>query len=228
MRKNGSREISFSQYRTTDLFLFAIIVALAEFLAFGATVWFPQEAIFSFSFLLPLVLVVMMRWGWPSVFYVMGGGALFCALHSLGWQYYLSYIFGNAAVCLALAYLLPIGKDKVAKNVWLSLGMVIIAWVAQVLVRAGVLAATGEVGFVSALAGFCGIASDCGLLSLAMGLIAIVIVRRFDGLFEDQKSYLIRLGKIREEKRKIDTFGEDLGELDEESLSILNQDNDLY
>ena len=61
MRKNGSKEISFSQYRTTDLFLFAIIVALAEFLAFGATVWYPPEAIFSFSFLLPWELFIVTR-----------------------------------------------------------------------------------------------------------------------------------------------------------------------
>ena len=73
----------------------------------------------------------------------------------------------------------------------------------------------------------CGFA-DCGLLSLVMGVIAILVVRRFDGLFEDQKAYLLRLYKVKQEKRRVDTFGEDLDELDEENLSKLDRDNDLY
>ena len=90
MRKNGSREISFSQYRTTDLFLFAVIVAVAELFAFAATVWFPEEAIFSFSFMLPLALTVMMRWGWPSVLAVL----LFFWPYLI---YLLLFLFGTTA-----------------------------------------------------------------------------------------------------------------------------------
>lgn len=227
MRKNGSREISFSQYRTTDMFLFAVIVGLAELFAFAATIWFPDEANFSFSFMLPLVLIVMMRWGWPSVFYAAGSGIIYCALNSLSWQFFLAYAVGNAAIIIVLAYLLPIGKERVAKSWYLSVLMVILGWAAEVLVRSGLLAATGVYDFVTALGLMAGFA-DSGLLSLAMGIIVILIVRRFDGLFEDQKAYLLRLGKIREEKRRVDTFGEQLEEIDEENLSILNNDNDLY
>lgn len=226
MRKNGSREITFSQYRTTDLFLFAIIVGLAELLAFGATVWFPDEAQFSFSFMLPLVCIIMMRWGWPSVFYAAGSGLIYCALNSLGWQYFLAYAVGNASIILVLAYLIPVGKARVADKWYLTVLMVILGWAAEVLVRSAVLAATGT-NFVSALSGFASYA-DSGLLSLVMGIISVLIVRRFDGLFEDQKAYLIRIGKIRQDKRRVDTFGEELGEIDDEHLSILNNDNDLY
>ena len=229
MRKNGSREITFSQYRTTDLFLFAVIVALAELLAFAATVWFPDEAIFSFSFMLPLVLIIMMRWGWPSVFYSIESAIIYCALHSHTWEFYLSYAVGNAAIVLTLIYLLPVGKERVSKSWYLSAVMVITGWALQVLVRSGMMVATGLSDFVTALAYLCGITSDSGLLSLVMGVIAVLVVRKFDGLFEDQKLYLIRIGKMREEKRRVDTFGEQLEEIDEENLSILNQDNDdLY
>ena len=146
MRKNGSREISFSQYRTTDLFLFAVIVAVAELFAFAATVWFPEEAIFSFSFMLPLALTVMMRWGWPSVFYAVGSGLIYCALHSCSWQYFLAWSVGNASIIVVLAYLIPIGKERVAKSWLLSLGMVLIAWAAMVLVRSAVFAAATGAG----------------------------------------------------------------------------------
>lgn len=227
MRKNGSREISLSQYRTTDLFLFAVVVGLAELLAFGATIWFPDEAVFSFSFMLPLVLLVMMRWGWPSVFYAVESAIIYCALHSLSWQYYLTYILGNASIVIVLVYLMPIGKERVAKSAILSVLLVIIAWIVEVLVRSIMLVITGVSSFVPSLVLMCGFA-DCGLLSLVMGVIAILVVRRFDGLFEDQKAYLLRLYKVKQEKRRVDTFGEDLDELDEENLSKLDRDNDLY
>lgn len=229
MRKNGSREISFSQYRTTDMFLFAVIVAVAELFAFAATVWFPEEAIFSFSFMLPLALTVMMRWGWPSVFYAVGSGLIYCALHSCGWQYFLAWSVGNASIIVVLAYLIPIGKERVAKSWLLSLGMVLIAWAAMVLVRSAVFAAATGAGYVQALAYFCGISTDSGLLTLVMGMLSVIVIRRFDGLFEDQKAYLVRIGKMREEQRKRDTFGEELAEIDEEQLSILNNDDsELY
>lgn len=227
MRKNGSRLISFSQYRTADLFLFVIIAGLAELFSYAATIWFPEEAIFSFSFALPIILIVMMRWGWPSVFYAAGSAVLYCALRSLSWQYYLSYAVGSAAVIICLVYLLPVGKERVAKSWYLSVVFVILAWVAVVLVRSVMLTVTGVYGFVAALSMMAGYA-DCGLLSLAMGIIAILIVRKFDGLFEDQKAYLIRLGKLSEEKRRVDTFGERLEEIDEENLSILNHNDELY
>lgn len=228
MRKNGSRLISFSQYRTADLFLFVIIAGLAELFSYAATIWFPEEAIFSFSFTLPIILIVMMRWGWISVLYGFESAIIYCALHSLSWQYYLAYAIGNVAVVFTLVYLLPLGKDRVAKNCWLSCIMVVIAWIVQVFVRSLMLIAFGQASFIGAIIAMCGIRVDCGLLSLVMGIVTILIVRKFDGLFEDQKVYLIRLGKMREEKRRADTFGEELEEIDEENLSILKDNNDLY
>ena len=67
------------------------------------------------------------------------------------------------------------------------------------------------------------------LLSLAVGLALILLLRRLDGMFEDQKHYLLRLDKEKRDKMRRDTFGDELVEIDAESLSILNKkDNDLY
>ncbi len=227
MRKNGSREITFAQYRTTDLFLFAVIVALAELFTFAATVWFPQEAIFTFSFALPLSLIVMMRWGWPAVFYAACSAIICCALNSGTWQQFVAFGVGNASIILTLFYLLPVGKKKIADKWYLTFVWVVLAWGLQVIVRSAMFAALGVADFVSALYAMCGINSDCGLLSFVMSFIVLFIVRRFDGIFEDQRAYLIRIGKMRDEQRKRDTFGEQLEELDEESLSILSNNDDL-
>lgn len=226
MRKNGSRLISFSQYRTTDLFLFAVITALSELLAFAATNWFPQAATFAFSLTVPLAIIVAMRWGWQSVIFAALGGILYCALRSASWQFYLAYGVGNATVGLVAVYFRLVGKRKVADKWYLSALAVIIGWSAVVLVRSALITLNG-MSFAAALGAVAGF-SDCGLLSLAIGIIVVLITRRLDGIFEDQKSYLTRIGKMREEERRRDTYGDELEELDEESLSILEKGNDLY
>jgi hypothetical protein len=48
-------------------------------------------------------------------------------------------------------------------------------------------------------------------------------------MFEDQKSYLLRKKRERDEQSRIDTYGDEPIDIDGESLSILNKrDNDLY
>lgn len=227
MRKNGSRLISFGQYRATDLFMFAIILVLAELLEFVALKWFGNAATFSFSFALVLVLTIMIRWGWPSLFFATASGIIYCALNLLSWQFYLSYGIGNIAVVLALLYLMLVGKNKVTEHWYLSVLLVVVGWVLQVLARSALLAATGAAGFGQAFVYMIAY-SDTGFLSLAVSIIAVLIIRRFDGIFEDQRHYLERIGKLREEAKRRDTFGDELTELDEESLSIFDRDNDLY
>ncbi|MDE7075843.1 MAG: hypothetical protein K2O62_00800, partial [Clostridia bacterium] len=60
------------------------------------------------------------------------------------------------------------------------------------------------------------------------GLVITLVLRRLDGMYEDQIEYLKRLKGEREEMRRRAERGEDELDLDEESLSILKKDNDLY
>lgn len=226
MRRDGSRLISFAQYRTTDLFLFAVIMVLSELLAFAAVGWFPEGATFTFSLLIPLTLVVMMRWGWPSAIFAVCSGALYCVLRSASWEYYLAYCVGNAAIGAVLIFFKLAGKQKIAEKWYLSALSVVIAWVAMVLVRSALLTVSG-MPFITALGAVASF-SDGGLLSLAMGIIVILVLRKLDGIFEDQKHYFIRIGKMREEEARRDAYGDQLEELDEEELSILDKGNDLY
>ena len=61
------------------------------------------------------------------------------------------------------------------------------------------------------------------LISLAIGLVIVLILRRLDGMFEDQKHYLLRLEAEREEKRRRDEFGDEPIEIDEQTISILKR-----
>jgi hypothetical protein len=67
------------------------------------------------------------------------------------------------------------------------------------------------------------------LLSMGIAVLLILVLRRLDGMFEDQKSYLLRLDRERKEMARRDEFGDEPIDIDEDCLSILNKrDNDLY
>ena len=225
MRKNGSRLISLTQYRLSDVFMFALILGLSELLSFcAAEYWFTSSALFSLSFLTPVVMLVMIRWGWISVFFAAADGALYCVLRGYGWQNYLVYGIGNCLSALMLIVFVFVKKDKITSKWYYSLLFLTGGWALINFGRAAVTAAFGN-NFLSALGAVCGI-GDNGVLSLVIGLILVLILRRLDGMWEDQKSYLIRKDEERREQAKRDEFGDEPVEIDEETVSILKRWDD--
>lgn len=222
MRKNGSRLISLRQYRLTDLFLFAVILVAFELVLHYAFIAYNGD--FIFSPMVPMVLLVMMRWGWQSVFFAVGDGILYCLLNSgaSGFQtyFYAIYGIGNAAIMLMLLMTKFMGKERIAGKWYFSALFVVLSWFAVVFGRSAVAACFG-LGFGKALLG-----NLVDLFSLGMALVIILVMRRLDGMFEDQKHYLRRLDNERKERMRRDTFGEEGIEIDEESLSILKKDYD--
>ncbi len=65
-------------------------------------------------------------------------------------------------------------------------------------------------------------------LSMVIGVVVILVLRKLDGMFEDQKLYLARLDKEKRDKMQRDTFGDGPVEINEELLSAFNDNNDLY
>jgi hypothetical protein len=202
---------------------------LSELLGYFAIVWFPDCATFTFSLMVPISLIVMMRWGWPSIFYPILAGLIYCLLYAEGFQVsvYLTYCIGNACMALVLIYIKLVGKERVAKKFYLSAILVVLAWLTINLARAAISAMFGN-NFFTMLLDFCGV-SDNGLMSLVMSILIISVMRKLDGMFEDQKAYLKRLEKEKRDKMRRDEFGDEPIEIDEQSLAILNKgDNDLY
>lgn len=230
MRKNGSRLISIKQYRTTDLFLFALIMIIAELAVHFAAVWFSAAATFTFSFIVPITLIVMMRWGWPSVIIPVVSALAYCMLNGGGPASYFTYVAGNAFIMLMLLPLYLFGKEKTASTWYFSALFAIGGWLCVYLGRASAFAlwyAVFSVEGVKAYQGFISFAAS-DLFSLAMAIIIVVVMRRLDGMFEDQKAYLIRQDKERKDRMRADEYGLEPIEIDEETLNILKKDNELY
>lgn len=227
MRKNGSRLISVKQYRTTDLFIFAVIVVIFDLLMHYTPTLFSGEIIFSFCLTVPITLLIMIRWGWCSVFFAIGDALLLTVLNNPSvWQSYLCYGVGNASLMLLLIAAKYIGKKKITSTWYFTALFFVCGWVLQNL-TISVMNAVCGLPFVSYLASNFGFGIT-GLLSLAMGLVITLVMRKLDGMYEDQIEYLKRLKGEREEKQRLAERGEDVLEFDEESFDILNKDNDLY
>lgn len=223
MRKNGSRLISVGRYRATDLFMFAAILVVFDLLVHFATVWLADAAaIYLFALTVPIVLLIMMRWGWPAIFFAIGDAVLATALNNpTVWQSYLSYSLGNAAILLLLVPMRFIGKEKIAGKWYLTALFVVLGWIISNLVCSLVQCIFG-IGFFAALLANISFGIN-GLLSLAIGIVLLLIMRRLDGMFEDQIHYLKRVDAERRELMQADEFGGSPIEIDEDTLSILRK-----
>lgn len=231
MRKNGSRKISIQQYRFTDLFLFAIILIVSELVSYYASKAYPMDI--TFSFMIPIVLLVMIRWGWPGVIYAVMAGALDC-LMSIGTAtpyQVASYIIGDAFIGFMLLPVYLYGKEKIAKVWWKTALFAVGGWLCVYLGRSLVWlisAAIFPAEGVSMWSGFISFAAG-DVLSLIMALVVILVLRRLDGMFEDQVEYIKRIDRERREKIRIDQMGENFGEIDEETLKkLIDRDDLLY
>lgn len=232
MRKNGSRIISFARYRATDLLIFAVILAVFDVISFFAfNEWFADDSSrYIFSLAVPISLLVMIRWNWYGMFYAVGDGLLYCILllatgrmaDGATLQFFLVYGVGNAFVGLAFLVVRFAGYKRITERWYFTALYVVCGWAAVLVGRVTVSVCFGA-GFVSALLGFLGAAD---MLSLAMGFIVLLIMRRLDGMTENQRDYLLRLDKERKEKMMADNFGEQPIEIDVETLKTLNKKGD--
>jgi len=181
------RKISFGQYRAIDLSILTALMVFSELLIFVAVKkWFGSQ-LYSVSPQGGLIALVMMRWGAWAAVPAFIGGALYSVLYGSGLNHFLIYAIGNLLSLGMLLMLSKCGKEKVRENVTLS---VVFGLGVQVLMELGRGLVSLLLGYtISQAFGF--IASDA--LSIIFTLVIIWIVRQIDGLFEDQKHYLLRL-----------------------------------
>lgn len=228
MRKNGSRLISFKQYKFTDLFLFAVILFIFDLIAHFAPIAMEGAAYFIYTLTVPIVLLVMIRWGWPCVFFAVGDGIIQSLLNNTGvWQSYVSYSVGNCFMLLLLPAVKLIGKQRVTQTWYGSVLFMFCGWALQILGVSVTMwlttVSTGGnfTGYLLSNMGF----GLTGFMSLAAGIVIILIVRRLDGICEDQKHYLLRLDAERREMSRRDEFGDEPIEIDDELLAVLRRDH---
>ena len=187
--------MSFKQYRMMDLMIFIAMYGLCEYLVIkAATVWFDEP--YSISIMLPLLLIVMMRWDKYSIINAIAYAVLFVFYQSGNLNQYLIYLIGNLGVMFELILLKKMGKDNIRSSFFNSMIYLLCGFVLMEVFRgiASIIIAGSDIGVILQF-----LMSD--MLSLVFGVLVIIVVRRIDGLFVDQKQYLIELNS---QKEKID------------------------
>jgi hypothetical protein len=183
---------SLSQYRAIDCSLFAIILVVFETVVVKAgTAWFPDEP-WMVSVTGIITAIVMMRWGpWAAIHAVLGGIVL-CAASGKGAQqplFWVVYGIGNLGGMIGLLLRKKWGPEGIRRNVWRSLifgGTILLGMQAgRALLSLILIRNTGALVFYF----------TPEVVTMLFTLVLTWIVRRVDGLFEDQRHFLNRYQK---------------------------------
>lgn len=192
------RERTIEQYRAIDLTLFAVILAISEMLIVAAaTRWFPEQ-LYTVSVTAAVVSIVLMRWNGYAALHMVLGGLAYCAAARAAGQQYIIYGLGNLAALVSLLWLRLLGAERIRKDGFLSVVFGIATLLEMQLGRAGAAMLLGHpardcLGFITTDA----------LSALFTGVI-LWVARRLDGIFENQKHYLLRI-------HEKDTWAEEKG-----------------
>ena len=181
-------------YRAIDLTIFAVMLLVFEALAVtAATRMFPQEP-YTVSVAPAIVAIVLMRWGpWAAV-HALLGGLVYCRCLGAAPQQYAVYCLGNLFSLGALLLIRWQGSEAIRQDTFKTLLFALCTVLLMQLGRGCVSLLFG--GNADSFLLF--FTSD--VITLLFTLVVLWIARRLDGVFEDQKHYLLRLQKEREKE----------------------------
>ncbi len=188
-----NRHLTFEQYRRMDLFFFAIILVLSEFLIITAgSRWF-RDQLYTVSAAAAVTAIVMMRWGkWGGIHAVLAG-LVFCLAGGGTPRQYLIYGIGNLMSLVALFLIRLFSQKRIREETLITLLYALGTQLLMQLGRALVALLTGA-GLSACLNFF-----TTDALSGLFTMVVVWIAARLDGMLEDQKTYLLRTQKEREE-----------------------------
>ncbi len=183
------RQYSFRQYRAIDLGMFALILCAAETLIVKASTFWFAEQLWTVSAVGALTAIVLMRWGAWAAIHAALGGAVFVLASGGSAEQLLVYCAGNLLSLLALLPLRALGGERIRQDGFLSVCFGLVTLLLMQLGRALTALLLGKP--FSACLGF--FTTDA--LSLLFTGVILWIARRLDGIFENQKHYLLRIHK---------------------------------
>ena len=185
---------SFEQYRAIDLTIMGVILAVCEFLtANAAAKWFPNE-LYALSPTIAVVCIMIMSWSGFAAIHAVIGGLVYCLTLGGDWKQFIIYCVGNCFILIALTWFKAFGKEWVRSKFYRTLLFTLNAFLGAQIGRFAVSVALGGAFSLDSFLAF--LVND--VITLLFSVVVVLISRRVDGLFEDQKSYLIRT----EEERK--------------------------
>lgn len=188
------RQLSFEQYRAIDLAMFAVLLCFTETMIVKAATWWFAEQLYTVSVVGAITAIVLMRWGpWAGIHAVLGG-AVYCLASHGSTQQLIIYCVGNLLALLALLPLRLLGGERIRLDPLMSIGFGLLTLLLMQLGRALVALAFGT-AFQTCLGFF-----TTDALSLLFTGLIIWVARRLDGIFENQRHYLLRIHNTEEEK----------------------------
>ena len=202
--------MTFDQYRRMDLLMFGGMLVVSESLiVLAATRWFPAEA-YTVSAAAAVTAIVMMRWGPYAAVHAVLAGLVFCFVSGGTPRQFLIYCIGNLFGLLSLFFFRIFGKEKIREDSFLT---VMFGLATQLFMQLGRAAAAFALLRASPGNAPAGTESAYGAAVFCLGFLttdalsglftAVIlwIARRQDGVFEDQKHYLLRIQKAEKEER---------------------------
>lgn len=181
-----------STYKIIDLTIFSALTCILE--AVNVLMIRSSTEMFTLSVLLPMTVIVMMRWREWAVLPAVLGGIVYCIAAGANASQYLIYGVGNTFILFNLFWLKFKSRSEIKSVLKYSLLFTASGYLFINLGRS-LLSLFFAENFWSLLTGF--LAVDA--LNAAIALIIIGVARRQNGILECQNDYLLR---IAEEKRK--------------------------
>ena len=190
------KALTFNRYRIINIAILSLVFFIAETLVTkGAKEWFPE-----LPYVLSLNILFMsleyMRWRGFGLISSVVGGLAFCMASGATLKQYAVYCAGNLFAAAVLVFIRYIGRKRVRDKVFFTVLYVTLIYAAACMGRFAVSLVFGA--DIRALLAF--VTTD--VLSWVFALIGVLAARNADGIFEDQRDYLLRL-----EEEKIDQEG---------------------
>lgn len=191
------RQLTLQEYRTIDLILFALMFAVFEFIivrvATGRLFW---DQAFTVSLAGAITSIVYMRWGLWGGIHAALTGALFCLYSGGTPEQYVIYTVGNLFSLPAALVLKRLGPERVRTGQW---GAMLFPLAVILLMQGGRAVTAMALGAAPGAAlGF--FTTDS--LSILFTLVILWVARRLDGIYEDQRHYLLRLQKEKNDETR--------------------------
>lgn len=182
---------SLENYRAFDITTWVVMLGIFETLISKAgKYWFPNQP-YTLSLVPALTAIVFVRWKEAKYvwFYPVLGGLFLSFSLSGSREQYAVYMIGNLLSLLVLPILKGEREDKIKKSPFLS---ALYALSIALLMQVGRLLLFSLIN-LSLSESLLFITTDA--LSGVFSVVVVLIVRRLDGVFEDQYSYLVRINK---------------------------------
>ena len=183
-----NRQRSFKEYRTIDLCLLAGLLIIFEFIIIkvSRSILFRDQP-FTVSLAASITTLAYMRWGYRGGIHAVLAGFVYCLFGGGAPFHYAIYMAGNLLSLLAVVLLEKLGYEKVRTDRFLKLAFPLLVIFLMHTGRAAVAVLIGA----SPAAAFGFFTTD--VLSDLFTLVIIWIASRTDGLYENQRHYLIRI-----------------------------------